>query len=79
VTKEEVDAVVAEVQSSNSSTREGGPIATLTCLLRARAKLIDMFGGQGKVVVAFSGSDTGKVEVTVRAARPSDPSLVSGG
>ncbi|KAL6762267.1 hypothetical protein V8C86DRAFT_2518932 [Haematococcus lacustris] len=84
VPQADVDRICQVAQASSQAA--GGPqgqagLPSLTCLLRARLALKELFaaraGGQG-VVVSFEGADTGKVEVTVRAAREGDALLITG-
>jgi hypothetical protein len=52
--------------------------ASLKLYLQLRAKLAAAFPQPNQIVVAFSGVETGRVEVLVRARRAADPDYVSG-
>jgi hypothetical protein len=52
--------------------------ASLKLYLQMRAQLAAAFPQPDQIVVAFSGVETGRVEVLVRARRAADPAYVSG-
>jgi hypothetical protein len=61
-----------EAESSPSSD------SSLPIYLKARAQLAALFPEPSQVVVSFTGVESGRVEVLVRARRAADPAFVSG-
>ncbi|GLC67026.1 hypothetical protein PLESTF_000503400, partial [Pleodorina starrii] len=49
----------------------------LQTLLRTRKRVVELMAGH-KVTVSFSGVDTGRVEMIVKAVKPTDPPYMSG-
>jgi hypothetical protein len=65
-------------QEEKEKEKEADTDSSLKLYLQLRAQLAAAYPQPEQIVVAFSGVETGRVEVLVRARRAADPAYVSG-
>eukprot|EP00775_Hariotina_reticulata_P012413 gene12413-12548_t len=70
----------ADKEEKDKDDKDSSPSSdsSLPIYLKARARLAALFPDPSQVVVTFTGVESGRVEVLVRASRAADPAFVSG-